>query len=313
MENVVIIGSGPAGHTAAIYVARANLNPIMFEGFMAGGMPAGGQLTTTTVVENFPGFPEGINGTLLMNKMRQQSLNYGTKIQTKNIDKVDLKKFPYEVFSGDEMTQTKSIIIATGAIAKRLDIPGDKEYRQRGISACAICDGSLPIFKDKVLVVVGGGDVAIEEAIHLTHFASKVIVIVRRDVLRASIIMQDRALNNPKIEIMRNTEVIKAVGDSLLSGVKIINNQTKIESQIDCSGLFYAIGHKPNTDFLFGQLDLDNDGYIITKFGTTQTSVKGVFASGDVQDKKYRQAITSAGTGCMAALECEKYLMGLKS
>lgn len=313
MENVVIIWSWPAWHTAAIYVARANLNPIMFEWFMAWGMPAWWQLTTTTVVENFPWFPEWINWTLLMNKMRQQSLNYWTKIQTKNIDKVDLKKFPYEVFSWDEMTQTKSIIIATGAIAKRLDIPWDKEYRQRWISACAICDGSLPIFKDKVLVVVWWWDVAIEEAIHLTHFASKVIVIVRRDVLRASIIMQDRALNNPKIEIMRNTEVIKAVGDSLLSWVKIINNQTKIESQIDCSGLFYAIGHKPNTDFLFWQLDLDNDGYIITKFWTTQTSVKWVFASGDVQDKKYRQAITSAWTGCMAALECEKYLMWLKS
>ncbi len=308
MEKVIIIWSWPAGHTAAIYAARANMNPLMFEWFMAGGIAAGGQLTTTTVIENFPGYPEGIDGTQLMMNMRQQSLNSGTRIETITVDSVDLSSRPFKVLAGGQTHETQSIIIATGAIAQRMGIPGEDLYWQKGISACAVCDGALPMFRDKTLIVVGGGDSAIEEANHLTHFASKVIMLVRRDVFRASKAMQTRALNNPKIEILRNTEALEAVGENLLTGVKVKNNQTGEESLVECAGLFYAIGHKPNTSFLAGQVSLDDMGYIVTTPGTTQTSVSGVFAAGDVQDKKYRQAITSAGTGCMAALEAEKYL-----
>ncbi|MCF7835287.1 thioredoxin-disulfide reductase [Candidatus Gracilibacteria bacterium] len=308
MENLVIIGSGPAGHTAAIYAARANLKPLMFEGFLAGGVAAGGQLTTTTVIENFPGFPDGIDGTQLMMNMRQQSLNSGTRIETKTVDKVDLGQNPFKVFVGNEVIETKSLIIATGATAKRLGIPGEDKYRQKGISACAVCDGGLPMFRDKHLVVIGGGDVAMEEAMHLSHFANKVSLIVRRDVLRASKAMQEKVIDNPKINILRNTEATEAIGDDFLKGLKIINNKTNEESQIECEGLFYAIGHTPNTSFLEGQINLDDTGYIQTNPGTVETNIKGVFAAGDVADKKYRQAITSAGTGCMAALDAEKFL-----
>lgn len=206
------------------------------------------------------------------------------------------------------MIETKSLIIATGATAKRLGIPGEDRLRQRGISACAICDGGLPIFRNKPIMIIGGGDVAMEEALHLTHFASEVIVVVRTDTLRASKVMQDKAKNHPKIRFLRWSEALEALGDATLSGVRVINSQTKAEHTEEVAGLFYAIGHKPNTDFLDGQLALDEHGYIITTPGTTQTSVAGVFAAGDVQDKKYRQAITSAGSGCMAALEVEKYL-----
>jgi len=307
MENLVIIGSGPAGHTAAIYAARANLNPIMFEWFMAGGIAAGGQLTTTSIIENFPGFPTGIDGTELMMNMRQQAINMGTRIETKTIDKVDFSSQPLKVFSGNECIEAKSVIIATGAIAKRLGIPGEKEYRQKGISACAICDGGLPIFRNKTIVVIGWGDVAMEEAQHMTHFASKVIVLVRRDELRASEVMQARAKTNEKIEFMRYTEAVEALGDGkLLTGLKVINNQTQEEKIIECSGLFYAIGHTPNTEFLGWAIQLDQEGYIIAN--NTITNIPGVFAAGDVADKKYRQAITSAGSGCMAALEAEKHI-----
>ncbi len=315
MENVVIIGSGPAGHTAAIYTARANLNPIMFEGFMAGGIAAGGQLTTTTKIENFPGRPEGVEGIELMAKMREQAINCGARIETKTIDKVDFSAKPLKVYSGNEVIEAKTIIIATGATAKRLGITWEKEYRQKGISACAICEWALPIFRDKVLVVIGWGDVAMEEAIHLTHFASKVIVLVRTDKLRASEVMQERAKENDKIEFKRFTEAKEAVGDgNMLTGLKVINNQTNEESIIDCWGLFYAIGHKPNTDFLDGQITTDKDGYIITKFTPvhTATNIEGVFAAGDVADKKYRQAITSAASGCMAAIEAQHYLQEQK-
>lgn len=311
MEDLVIIGSGPAGHTAAIYAARANLKPLMFEGFMAGGVAAGGQLTTTNKVENFPGFPTGIDGIDLMSNMREQAINVGARIETKTIDKVDFSSQPLKLFSGNEVIEAKSVIIATGATAKRLWIPGEKEYRQQGISACAICEGALPIFRDKVLVVIGWGDVAMEEAIHLTHFGSKVIVVVRSDKLRASEVMQERAKANEKIEFKRFTESLEAVGDGkVLTGLKVINNQTKEESTIECSGLFYAIGHKPNTDFLDGQITLDADWYIVTKKMPvhTATNVEWVFAAGDVADKKYRQAITSAAAGCMAAIEAQQYL-----
>lgn len=306
MEKVIIIWSGPAGHTAAIYAARANMEPLMFEGFMAGGIAAGGQLTTTTVIENFPGFPTGIDGTELMMNMRQQAINAGTRIETLTVDKVDLNSSPFKVEAGGKIYEAKSLIIATGAIARRMGIPGETTYWQKGISACAVCDWALPIFRNKPVIVVGGGDSAIEEANHLTHFASKVIMLVRRDQFRASQAMQKRAVENPKIEIMRNTQALEAVGENLLTGVKVKNNQTWSESLVEAAWLFYAIGHTPNTRFLEGQVATDEEGYIITTPGTTQTSVPGVFAAGDVQDKKYRQAITSAGTGCMAALEAEK-------
>ena len=307
-KKVIIVGSGPAGHTAAIYAGKALLEPLMFEGFMAGGIAAGWQLTTTTVIENFPGFPTGIDGSELMMQMRQQSLNSGAQIQTLTVDSVDLSSKPFKVNVGNDTYTADTLIIATGATTKRMGLKGETEFWQKGISACAICDGGLPIFRNKKIVVIWGGDAAMEEAIHLTHFASEVVVLVRKDTLRASKAMQERALNNPKITFMRNTEAEEALGDKFLTGVSVINNKTGEKSLIECAGLFYAIGHQPNTAFLNGQLELDEAGYILTKPGTTQTSVAGVFAAGDVQDKKYRQAITSAGSGCMAALEAEKYL-----
>ncbi len=308
MEKLVIIGSGPAGHTAAIYAARASLSPLMFEGMFAAGVAAGGQLTTTTEVENFPGFPEGIQGPELMNRMREQSVKCGTRIETETVDRVDLKSSPFKVFVGEKTIEAQSVIIATGATAKRLNIKGEDRLWQKGISACAVCDGGLPFFRNKVLVVIGGGDSAIEEASYLTKFASKVVMLVRKNEFRASKVMQDRAKNHPKIEILWNTEALEAVGDQMLTGLRVINNQTKQETLLAAGGLFYAVGHEPNTSFLNKQLDLDEAGYIKTIPGTTRTNIPGVFACGDVQDKVYRQAITSAGTGCMAALEAEKFL-----
>ena len=308
VENVVIIGSGPAGHTAAIYAARANLNPLMLEGFLAGGVPAGGQLMITTEVENFPGFPEGITGPELMERCREQSIKYGTRIETKTVDKINITEKPYKVNVGKEIIETKTIIIATGATAKRLGIKGEKEFWQKGISACAVCDGALPLFKNKVLIVIGGGDTAAEESLYLTKYASKVKVLVRRDEFRASKVMQERLLNNDKIEILWNTEIEEAKGEQFLTRVRIKNNKTNEEKEIEANGLFYAIGHQPNTQFLDNQIKLDKEGYIKTKEGTTETNVPGVFACGDVQDKKYRQAITAAGSGCQAALSCERFI-----
>lgn len=307
MENLIIIGSGPAGHTAAIYAARAKLDPLMYEGMFAAGVAAGGQLTTTTEVENYPGYVS-ISGPELMDKMREQSIHCGTRIKTETVDKVDLSKRPFKVFVGEETIETKTLIIATGATAKRMHLPSEDRLWQRGISACAVCDGALPVFRNKVLVVVGGGDSAVEEATYLTKFASKVIMLVRRDVLRASKVMQERAKNNPKIEIMFNSLPVELTGHKSLEGVVIQNTLNAKRSTLNVGGLFYAIGHLPNTAFLNGQLALDEAGYIKTKPGTTLTSVEGVFAAGDVQDKFYRQAITSAGTGCMAALEAERFL-----
>ena len=307
-ENVIIIGSGPAGHTAAIYAGRANLSPLMFEGEFAAGFAAGGQLTTTTEVENFPGFPKGIQGPELMMAMRKQSLHSGARIETKTVDRVILSKHPFEVIVGQDTYLAKSLIIATGATAKRMHVPGEEKLWQKGISACAVCDGGLPIFRNKPVVVVGGGDSACEEASYLTKFASEVILLVRRNELRASKAMQDRVFANPKIKILWETELVEAVGEGVLSHVKIKKTQTEETQEILASGLFYAIGHTPNTSFLEGQVELDATGYIITSPGTTKTSILGVFAAGDVQDKVYRQAITSAGTGCMAALEAEHFL-----
>ena len=307
-KNVIIIGSGPAGHTAAIYAARARLNPIMFEGEYASGVAAGGQLTTTTDVENFPGFPQGVMGPELMVAMREQSINCGTTIYTKTIDSVDFSQRPFKVSGGFGDVYAHVVIIATGATAKRLHLKGESEYWQKGISACAVCDGALPIFRDKPLVVIGGGDSAVEEASFLTKFASKVTLLVRKDHLRASKVMQERAFNNEKIEIKWNTEAEEVIGNDLMTQVKIKNNLTLESSVLDASGLFYAIGHEPNTGFLDGQLSLDETGYIVSKGTSMHTSIEGVFACGDVQDKIYRQAITAAGSGCMAALDAERYL-----
>lgn len=307
-EQVVIIGSGPAGHTAAIYAARAALEPLLFEGWMAGGVAAGGQLTTTTEVENFPGFPSGIQGPALMDNMRQQSIHHGTRVVTETVDQVDLAQWPFSVVTETQRVRAKSIIIATGATARRMGIPGEELLWNRGISACAVCDGALPSFRNQVLAVVGGGDTAVEEATHLTHFASKVLLFHRRGELRASAAMQRRLLANPKIEIHWNTVVEEALGDRFLEAVRVRNVISGTETTVACAGLFYAIGHVPNTDFLAGQLQLDAAGYIVTQPGTTQTSVPGVFAAGDVQDPKWRQAITAAGTGCMAALQAAHFL-----
>jgi len=308
VENVIIIGSGPAGHTAAIYTARANLNPLMFEGFMAGGVAAGGQLTTTTEIENFPGFPEGLPGPELMDRMRAQSVHCGARVETETVHSVDLSKRPFAVTTDSGVFHARTLIIATGATAKRMAIPGEEKLWQRGISACAVCDGALPLFRNKPLVVIGGGDTACEEANYLTKFGSTVHLLVRRDALRASKAMQDRTKANPKIEIHWNTEALEAVGEKVLSGVKVKSNKTGAETVIEASGLFYAIGHEPNTKFLEGQVKTDETGYITTVPGTPETSVKGVFAAGDVQDHVWRQAITAAGSGCMAALAAERFL-----
>ncbi|AXR61594.1 thioredoxin-disulfide reductase [Leptospira mayottensis] len=308
-HKIVIIGSGPAGHTAAIYAARANLNPVMYEGFMAGGIAAGGQLTTTTEVENFPGFPNGIDGTQLTQLFREQSIKYGTKILTQTITKVDFSSRPFKLWSDEELIEAEAVIIATGATARRMHVTGEDTYWQRGISACAVCDGALPIYRNKELAVVGGGDSAVEEASHLTKFASKVYLVHRRDSLRASKIMQKRATTHPKIEIIWNSQVKEAKGDGKnLTALTLEDTMSGQKKELSVGGLFYAIGHKPNTDIFKGILDLDESGYIKTVPGSTKTSIDGVFAAGDVQDKIYRQAVSAAGSGCMAALDAERWL-----
>lgn len=310
IEQVVIVGSGPAGHTAAIYAARANLKPLMLEGFMAGGVAAGGQLTTTTEVENFPGFPQGISGPELMERMREQSQHHGARIVTETVESVDLSVRPFRLRTDSQEILAQTLIIATGATARRMSVPGEDRLWNRGISACAVCDGALPLFRNQVLVVVGGGDTAIEEATHLTKFGSKVVLVHRRGELRASKAMQKRLLSNPKVEVLWFHVLEEAVGTDFLQGVRVRHVETGAEQVIAAAGLFYAIGHVPNTSFLAGQLQLEPSGYIQTKPGTTQTSVAGVFAAGDVQDNRWRQAITAAGSGCMAALEAEAFLAG---
>lgn len=312
-NRVVIIGSGPAAHTAAVYLARAEMSPVLYEGMLANGIAAGGQLTTTTDIENFPGFPNGIGGSELMDQMRKQSERFGTKIITETVAKVDLSSRPFKYWTewneDAEPNTTDALIIATGASAKRLHLPGEETYWQQGISACAVCDGAVPIFRNKPLAVIGGGDSAAEEALFLTKYGSKVYVLVRKDHLRASKIMAERLSSHPKVEILYNTVSTEAKGDGrLLTGLTIQNVNTKETRDLEVNGLFYAIGHIPATSIVKGQVETDEDGYIKTIPGSALTSVKGVFAAGDVQDKRYRQAITSAGTGCMAALDAEKLL-----
>ena len=307
VKNVVIVGSGPAGHTAAIYSARANLTPFMFEGYVIGGS-AGGQLTTTTDVENYPGFPEGIEGPELMQLFRKQSERFGTEMVQEDVISVDFSQRPFVLKSESREVKAHSVIISTGATAKRMGVPNEEKMWNNGMSACAVCDGALPMFRNQPLMVIGGGDTAVEEATYLAKFGSIVYLVHRRDQLRASKIMQERALKHPKLEILWDTVLEDALGEDYLTGARLKNIKTGQVRQVEVAGLFYAIGHTPNTSIFNGQLDLDDAGYIKLKLGTQETNIEGVFAAGDVHDHKYRQAITAAGTGCAASLEAERWL-----
>src|SRR3972149_233108 len=307
-RKLVIIGSGPAAYTAAIYAARANLAPLVYEGFFSG--PAGGQLMTTTEVENYPGFPEGITGPELLNRCRKQAERFGTVILTEDVVSVDLKQRPFLVKGTTTTVHADAIIIATGATARRLEIPGagDGEFWQKGGTAGAVCDGAMPIFRNRDLYVIGGGDSAVEEAIFLTKYGKKVYLVHRRDQLRASKIMGERAKKHPKIEILWNHVVSRIEGDNVVRSVTLKDVVSGKESKQEAGGVFFAIGHNPNTAFLGGQLELEENEYLKTRDGSTYSSVDCGFAAGDVQDRVYRQAISAAGSGCMAALDAERWL-----
>lgn len=303
LEKVIIIGSGPAGYTAALYAGRANLSPLLFE-----GKEPGGQLMTTTDVENYPGFPEGVQGPELMEIFKKQAQRFGARVVGQTVTAVDFSRRPFKVTADDKTHEAEAVIISTGAVARRLGLESEKALFGKGVSACATCDAAL--FKDKSIVVVGGGDSAMEEAIFSTKFVKKVTIVHRRDMLNASKIMQERARSNPKIEFVWNVEVVEVLGVDVrkVTGVKLKNNKTGEIKDFPCDGLFAAIGHVPATDIFKGQLELDKMGYIVTKGGTSATSVPGVFAGGDVVDFRYRQAVTAAGLGCMAAIDAERFL-----
>jgi thioredoxin reductase (NADPH) len=309
-EKVIIIGSGPAGYTAALYTARANLEPLMLEGEISKDILPGGQLMTTTEVENYPGYPDGVTGPKMMEDFKNQCERFGTRFLYKTVTKVDFSKHPFTIYSGEDTWQAEAVIIATGATAKYLGIPSEEKYMNLGVSACATCDGALPRFRNQPLVVVGGGDTAVEESMFLTQFASKVHLIHRRDELRASKIMADRAINNEKIDIHWFHVIDEVLGDEAtgVTGVRIKNVDTDETTDIACTGYFSAIGHKPNTDIFQGILDMNDTGYLVTKPDSTYTNIDGVFAAGDVQDSIYRQAVTAAGSGCMAAIDVSRWL-----
>ena len=310
MEKVktLIIGSGPAGYTAAIYAARADLSPLLYT-----GMEPGGQLTTTTDVDNFPGYPNGVDGPTMMVELQKQAERFGTEVRIGHINKVELTKKKggiHKAFvEGGTEIHAQSIIISTGATAKYLGLPSEQRLRGGGVSACAVCDGFF--YKGQEVAIVGGGDTAAEEATYLANICSKVTMLVRKSEMRASKAMQHRVTNSPNINLLYNHEIDEVLGEEVVEGLKIFNNQTGEKYEIKISGLFIAIGHKPNTDIFKSQLDMDDDGYLITSGKSTRTNLPGVFASGDVQDKEYRQAITAAGTGCMAALDAERYLQSI--
>ncbi|MDP8928297.1 MAG: thioredoxin-disulfide reductase [Actinomycetota bacterium] len=308
--EVVILGGGPAGLTAAVYAARANLEPLVIEGLQAGG-PTGGQLTLTTDVENYPGFSEGILGPELIRHMRAQAQRFGTRYWTDDVDEVDVTIRPFRVRADERDVFTHTLIVATGARPKRLEVPGEERLWGLGVSACATCDGFF--FREQHVVVVGGGDSAMEEAIFLTKFAAKVTVVHRRDELRASKIMQERALKNDKIEFLWNATVSEVLGDeNRVTGVRVRDTRSGDERRLACDGVFLAIGHIPNTGLLEGQLEMDPNGYLLVREPGTATNVPGVFAAGDVMDPIYRQAVTAAGTGCRAAIDVERYLAALE-
>jgi thioredoxin reductase (NADPH) len=307
IRNVIIIGGGPAGHTAAIYAARANLQPLVFEGFQAGGLPPGGQLMTTTEVENYPGFVDKITGPDLMERFKGQAIKQGAEVVMEDVVRVDFSERPFKVWADrDEPYLAKTVILATGAKAKYLGLENEQRLQNKGVSACAVCDGSL--FRGKEVAVVGGGDTAMEEATYLAGLCPKVTLIHRRDEFRASKAMQERVLDNDKIDILWDTVVTDVLGDDFVTGIRVKNVKTEEESEVAVEGFFLAIGHTPMTDLVEGQLERHDNGYVKVEPGTTTTSVPGVFASGDCQDWVYRQAVTAAGTGCMAALEAERWL-----
>jgi thioredoxin reductase (NADPH) len=307
VENLVIVGSGPAGYTAAIYAARANLNPLLITGFERGGIP-GGQLMTTTHVENFPGFPDGVLGPDLMDLMKAQATRWGTRLLEADAERIDLGQRPYRIDADGQTLEAQAVIIATGASANRLGLPNEERFWSKGISACAICDGATPQFRNEQLAVVGGGDSACEEAVYLTKYGSQVHLLVRSDRLRASAAMSDRVQANPQITVHWNTQVVDAVGDDWLSGLTILRRDSGLEEQLSVRGMFYAIGHTPNTELVRHQLNCDDAGYLVTKPGRPETSMDGIFAAGDVADSEWRQGVTAAGSGCQAALAAERWL-----